>query len=69
MVVPRIETPHGAVAPPWFGALLALVLIPGIVCELGVALFNQPKFVVPPHLRTDSGLLGARGRRPGDGSD
>ncbi|MFR9780880.1 hypothetical protein ACL02O_33190 [Micromonospora sp. MS34] len=47
------------------GAVVAAVLvILACVCgEVCVVLFNAPKFVVPPHMRTDPGVLAARRAR------
>ncbi|GAA4912616.1 hypothetical protein ACFPM3_23945 [Streptomyces coeruleoprunus] len=43
------------------GAVLVILLC--LLCELSVILFNRPKFVVPPHMRADLGVLAARRAR------
>ncbi|MFF0291624.1 hypothetical protein [Streptomyces sp. NPDC005262] len=51
------------------GSWLALILIAAatvlvcLMCEISVVLFNLPKFVVPPHMRSDLGVLAARRAR------
>ena len=45
-------------------AILGLIAV-GVVlcclaCEVSVVLFNRPKFVVPPHMRSDLGVIQAR---------
>jgi hypothetical protein len=48
-------------------AALVVLLLP-VVCEVSVVLFNRPKFVVPPHMRADPGVIAARRRhRKGGG--
>ncbi|MFB6990511.1 hypothetical protein [Streptomyces sp. NPDC056304] len=42
-------------------ALLAVLLC--LLSEVSVVLLNAPKFVVPPHMRSDPGLLAARRAR------
>ncbi|MFI1488026.1 hypothetical protein [Streptomyces sp. NPDC020747] len=43
-------------------AALLAILVPAI-CEVCVVLFNLPKFVVPPHMRSDLGVIAARRAR------
>jgi hypothetical protein len=48
-----------------FAIALVTVLL-SLLCEISVVLFNAPKFVVPPHMRSDLGVLAARrANRPG----
>ncbi|MFI5797466.1 hypothetical protein [Streptomyces sp. NPDC051677] len=42
-----------------FAVALVTVLL-CLLCEASVVLFNAPKFVVPPHMRADLGVLAAR---------
>ncbi|MDQ0585490.1 hypothetical protein [Streptomyces rishiriensis] len=42
-----------------FAFALVTVLL-SLLCEISVVLFNAPKFVVPPHMRSDPGVLAAR---------
>ena len=65
LALPRSKDQHafGIVAPLWFA-------IPVLSCFLGitlllfsVALFNRPKWLVPPHLRHQDGLLSRWFRR------
>ncbi|WP_405798673.1 hypothetical protein [Streptomyces sp. NBC_01506] len=44
-------------------AVAVLVVLLCLLAELSVVLFNAPKFVVPPHMRADPGLLAARRAR------
>ncbi|WP_330176536.1 hypothetical protein OG875_25380 [Streptomyces sp. NBC_01498] len=44
-------------------AVALLVVLLCLLAEVGVVLFNAPKFVVPPHMRADPGLLAARRAR------
>lgn len=48
-------------------AALVTILVP-LLCEVSVVLFNTPKFVVPPHMRSDAGVLAARRARRAAGS-
>jgi hypothetical protein len=41
-----------------------LIILAALLCEASVVLFNFPKFVVPPHMRADRGVLAARRERP-----
>ncbi|MFI6967148.1 hypothetical protein [Streptomyces sp. NPDC050255] len=41
-------------------ALTVVVILLCILCEVAVVLFNAPKFLVPPHMRADLGVLAAR---------
>jgi hypothetical protein len=49
-----------------FVTALAILLLP-LICEVSVVLFNKPKWVVPPHMRADLGVIAARRahRKPG----
>ncbi|MFF3407495.1 hypothetical protein ACFYW8_15075 [Streptomyces sp. NPDC002742] len=48
-----------------FAVALVTVLL-CLLCEVSVVLFNAPKFVVPPHMRSDLGVLAAhRAKRAG----
>jgi hypothetical protein len=42
-----------------FAIALVTVLL-SLLCEVSVVVFNAPKFVVPPHMRSDLGALAAR---------
>lgn len=49
-----------------FAMALVTVLL-SLLCEISVILFNAPKFVVPPHMRSDLGSMAARrANRTGD---
>ncbi|MFE9820492.1 hypothetical protein [Streptomyces sp. NBC_00236] len=41
-------------------ALTVVVILLCILCEVAVVLFNAPKILVPPHMRSDLGVLAAR---------
>ena len=43
------------------GAVVVILLC--LLCEVTVILFNRPKFVVPPHMRADPGVITARRAR------
>ncbi|MHB9861698.1 hypothetical protein [Streptomyces sp. YIM S03343] len=47
-------------------ALVTLLLC--LPCEVSVVLFNAPKFVVPPHMRSDLGVIAARKANRAGGS-
>ncbi|WP_155054775.1 hypothetical protein [Streptomyces blattellae] len=40
-----------------------LLLMTCVVVEVAVILFNRPKFVVPPHMRSDPGVIAERRSR------
>lgn len=42
------------------GLIAVLVILGCLVVEACVILFNCPKFVVPPHMRSEPGVLAAR---------
>jgi hypothetical protein len=44
------------------GAALVILLL-CVLCEVSVVLFNRPKFVVPPHMRSDLGVVAERRAR------
>ncbi|MGW1654472.1 hypothetical protein [Streptomyces atratus] len=44
-------------------AIAVVTVLTCAACEAGVILFNAPKFVVPPHMRSDQGVLAARRAR------
>ncbi|KUO12306.1 hypothetical protein [Streptomyces sp. DSM 15324] len=50
-----------------FAVALGTVLL-CLLCEVSVVLFNAPKFVVPPHMRSDLGVLAARRAHRAGGS-
>lgn len=65
-VVPRLPSPTGVgtVVPGWYAGLL-LAFVSLVLCiGLTVALFNWPKVLVPPHMRSDAGLLRRNSGRP-----
>ncbi|WP_405690822.1 hypothetical protein [Streptomyces sp. NBC_00057] len=41
-------------------AIAVVTVLTCAACEASVILFNAPKFVVPPHMRSDQGVLAAR---------
>ncbi|WP_328889558.1 hypothetical protein [Streptomyces sp. NBC_00316] len=41
-------------------AITTVIVLLCLLCEISVILFNAPKIVVPPHMRSDPGLLAAR---------
>ncbi|GGP57357.1 hypothetical protein ACFT1B_15890 [Streptomyces griseoincarnatus] len=43
------------------GAVVVILLC--LLCEASVILFNRPKFVVPPHMRADLGVIATRRAR------
>ncbi|MEU1482432.1 hypothetical protein [Streptomyces sp. NPDC005752] len=49
----------------WLGvfALAFLAVLACLLLEVVVVLFNRPKFVVPPPVRSDPGVLATRGAR------
>ncbi|PZT77889.1 hypothetical protein [Streptomyces sp. AC1-42W] len=50
--------------PALFGSVAALGLVlVCVLCEICVVLFNVPKFVVPPHMRAEPGVIAARRAR------
>ncbi|MET9560683.1 hypothetical protein [Streptomyces tauricus] len=51
-----------------FAVALAVVLL-CVVLEVAVVLFNFPKFVVPPHMRSDLGVIGATRERRAERRD
>ncbi|MFC8274338.1 hypothetical protein ACFUJR_17765 [Streptomyces sp. NPDC057271] len=59
LVVGMLDTGTSAIGSVFF--VVALVTILGaLACEVCVVLFNAPKFVVPPHMRSDLGVIAAR---------
>jgi hypothetical protein len=55
--------PDGWAVPLWFGIPLFSSLIMLLGTIVSIVLFNRPKFAVPPHLRSERGMLFGR-RKP-----
>ncbi|MET8055881.1 hypothetical protein ACWECC_16400 [Streptomyces microflavus] len=49
--------------------VVVLVVLVSLLCEAGVILINAPKFAVPPHMRSEPGLLAVRRARRAGGPD
>ncbi|MFF7364447.1 hypothetical protein [Streptomyces sp. NPDC008125] len=47
----------------WIVVVSVLIILASAVCEACVILFNAPKFAVPPHMRAEPGVFGARRAR------
>ncbi|WP_327354508.1 hypothetical protein [Streptomyces sp. NBC_01304] len=45
---------------PIVGLVAAVALLGGFACDLTVVLFNRPKWIVPPHMRSEAGVIAAR---------
>jgi hypothetical protein len=57
------EETSGLNASDYTAAGAVVVILLCILCEVAVILFNRPKFVVPPHMRADLGVIAARRAR------
>ncbi|MGW2280379.1 hypothetical protein [Streptomyces sp. NPDC001770] len=52
----------------WVAGMDVLIILAAALCEVGVILFNVPKFAVPPHMRAEPGVLAARRARKAEGA-
>ncbi|MGW6582647.1 hypothetical protein ACWF76_25280 [Streptomyces globisporus] len=59
MMLAAVDSDLSGPALVGFGVAVLLVLV-SLALEFAVVLFNAPKFVVPPHMRADAGVLNRR---------